>query len=101
MSYEKCKKRRWKVQGGGDRAQCKPGDAVTFGGPPENVIVSCQSTQPYGEGMYRGDSHTIVRANDYTISMDEPQRTITFTPAGGSVAGSWTAEDNGPWQGDG
>lgn len=101
MSYDKFRKRRWKVNRGGGLAQCKPGDAVNFDGPPESVIVSCQNTKPYGEGTYRGDSHTIVRANEYTISMDEPQRTIAFTPAGGSVAGSWTAEDNGPWQDDG
>jgi len=76
---------------------CEPKDLVTF-----TVIVSCGG-RPYAIGEYVPGTNTIARPNEFEIHLDEgPPRTITFTQLqGGQIAGSWTAEDQGPWPGDG
>ena len=84
-------------------AKCQPGQIVTFTGgpPPKPVIVSCNGTSPYGEGIYMEPTDTIERKGEYVIRMnreDPKLLKIDFCPQG-SLTGSWTAEDNGGWDG--
>lgn len=92
--------RSWKIISVEGDPLCKDMDLVTFlpklvnpGEPPEDVTISC-SDHTF-EGTYDGDSNAI-RGEDYVIKMQ-----ITFEQTGPPFAGSWTAEDNGPWPGDG
>jgi hypothetical protein len=96
MSYRTFKDRQWQVRAPSSDPSCPPGTIVTFRGPRGNVMVYCGTATPYAAGAYDRASHTIGKANEYTISMDEPNRTITFTREG-SFAGSWTADDKGAW----
>ena len=82
-------------------AKCQPGETVTFKGTQDSIVIFCGARQPYGEGEYDNDSRAIrsKKAGEYVISMAEAgtgRARIAFTPDG-SVAGSWTAEDQSPW----
>lgn len=102
MPYEEYQ-RSWKVIESNNAPECKPDDLVTF-----TVIVSCGG-RPFAIGEYDPDTNKIVRAGEYEIYINEvgTKRQIKFCPKNspigpdGSIAGSWTAEDNGPWPGDG
>lgn len=92
--------RRWKIIRVEGNPLCQDMDLVTFlpklvnpGEPPKEVAISCG--EHTFEGTYDGDSNTI-RGESYVIKLQ-----ITFEPIGPSFTGSWTAEDNGPWPGDG
>ena len=98
MDYEDYK-REWTVITEG-AAECPIGSTVTFEGPDNLVTVRCGEDTPYGEnnGMYKRESNTI-EVGDYVIRM---VRCVQLMPkAKGPIAGSWTAEDQGPWPGDG
>jgi hypothetical protein len=88
----------------GEASRCLPNEKVTFEGGPEKVMIFCDTRQPYGEGTYDKDSHAIrsKNAGEYVISMVEVgtgRARIELTADGstGSVAGSWTAEDQSSW----
>lgn len=95
MPYEDYQ-RKWIVKDS-NVPECTLDDLVTF-----TVIVSCGG-RPFTIGEYVPNTNTIAKAGEYEIHLVEGSpRTITFTQLqGGQIAGSWTAEDNGPWPGDG
>lgn len=101
MSYDDYL-RPWKVLPPVDpSAKCQPEETVTFEGTADKVMITCGNRRPYGEGAYDEVSDTIKskQAGGYVISMGEAgtgRARITLTPDG-SVAGSWTAEDQSPW----
>ena len=109
MGYLAYKGRKWRISAS-DVEDCKVGDTVTFDGLRGEVVVCCtdadgKSRQPYNPGQYIRSSNTIVKTNEYEISMtaDDPPK-ITFTRGSGRLrrrdTGSWTADDNGPWPGE-
>ena len=93
MDYEDYYKRTWKVITQDPTAECPFGSEVTFA--QDKVVVSCGGKPTY-EGIYFSDSNTI-KGDGYEIRMVQ---CIKFMPTEGLRAGSWTAEDQGPWPGD-
>jgi hypothetical protein len=90
--------RRWLVKKAGDSSMCKEGQEVIISGLPTEVNIECGTKSVYGLGWYDENTNTVKVMNDeYEIKLQ-----ITLTPkAGDSSGGSWTAEDQGPWPGDG
>ncbi len=110
MGYERYTSRQWKVIASDDAAKCTPDDIVTFGGESGEVNIRCKR---YVDGKYQDKpgepqepGKIIVGDDEYEIEMlvgtEVPRIKLTPVPKhAGSIAGSWTAEDHGPWQGDG
>jgi hypothetical protein len=102
MAYEEYQLGKWTVTET-QNAECARDALVTF-----TVIVSCGG-RPFAIGEYDRETNKIVRAGEYEICINEvgPKRQIKFLPKNGSIGpdgsitGSWTAEDPGPWPGDG
>ena len=99
MSYEDYTK-EWTVIMNEDSSLCKEGQKVKILGLPTDVNIICENENFYGMGMYDKDTNTIKSVNgEYEIRM---VLCIKFMPTtAGPRAGSWTAEDQGPWPGDG
>lgn len=101
MPYTNFRSRRWLVKTSGKDARCKPGDIVTFEGPRETVTLCCK---PYGEGKFEAVTESgEIKGTGYKVEMGVGEGNlgqITFTDSA-SADGSWTAEDRGPWPGDG
>jgi len=105
MPFEDFTNKEWKVIQNEDDSLCKKDAKVTFlvklrdkpdDGEPKQVKISCSNELAY-EGTYDENSDTI-KGNGYEIRR---VRCIKFMPTTeGSRAGSWTAEDQGPWPGD-
>jgi hypothetical protein len=108
--------RRWKVIQA-EMGSCEKGDDVAFlgklspPGTPDKVMTRCTRNNENidsFDGQYDKDTDTIngvTNGGAYEIRMVEvapdQKRQVKFTQQGGSRAGSWTAEDNGSWPGDG
>lgn len=107
MGYMAYKGQKWIVRTTDFPNECPVGTNVTFSGGRTAVTVNCGSNQPYGQGRYMRSSNTIKMPNEYEISMtegDPPTITFTLTRQSGlstQDTGSWTAEDGGPWPGEG
>jgi hypothetical protein len=99
MSFENFKK-DWTVIMNDESSLCKEGQKVEILGLLTEVNISCENKTFYDLGVYDKDTNTIKSVNgEYEIRM---VRCIKFIPTTeGRRAGSWTAEDQGPWPGDG
>jgi hypothetical protein len=99
MPYEEYQ-RKW-IVADSNLPGCEPDDLVTF-----TVIVSCGG-RPYVIGEYIPETNTIVGgAGEYEIRFEKgspgsPSKIVFTQSGGGRIAGSWTANDTGPWPGDG
>ena len=102
--YEKFKSRRWEVLKDpppGPDARCTAGEFVRFRGAEGAVDIRCDGSKRYADGMYKKDSHRIEVGDDQIVMIDDDQRIRFEAKVAGSFAGSWTAEDRGPWPIDG
>jgi hypothetical protein len=99
MSFENFKK-DWTVIMNDESSLCKEGQKVEILGLPTGININCENKNFYGLGVYDKDTNTIKSVNgEYEIRM---VLCIKFMPkTEGLIAGSWTAEDQGPWPGDG
>jgi len=99
MPYEDYTK-EWTVIMNGESSLCKEGQKVEILGLPTEVNISCGDENFYGIGRYDKDTNTIKGMKDeYEIHMVLCIKLIPKTES--LIAGSWTAEDQGPWPGDG
>ncbi len=94
--------RIWKVIHVEGDPPCQVGDDVTFPvklGESNDVTVSCsrEGATTTFNGRYDTGSDTI-KVDGYEIRM---VLCIKLMTTEGLIAGSWTAEDQGPWPGDG
>lgn len=79
---------------------CQDGDVITIGKPDSDnkVTIKCNKEDPAGfDGWYDEETNTI-KVDGYVIRLVQ---CIKLIPAEGLREGSWTAEDQGPWPGDG
>ena len=96
--------RRWKVSMS-DSAECKDGDEVTISGTEDNVTITCMEGKiiknPYPPGKYNKDTNRIeMKREDGTVAYQIGLQIMFTLPGQTPIAGSWTAEDQGPWPGD-
>lgn len=109
MNYEKdfIIDRNWIVQIAEELSKCPRKSRITFGGSDKNVEIRCDGDMPYPAGMYAVDSDGAgkITSDHYNIilKMAENPPRIEFSPAGlgGSIGGSWTADDIGSSGGGG
>ena len=96
MPLEDFTHKRWKVSRAEEGSPCELEEKVIIIEQPEKVVIQCGDKT--FDGWYDRETNTIQGEDDrYVIQLQ-----ITFTPKGGhSSGGSWTAEDHGPWHGDG
>jgi hypothetical protein len=91
--------KKWKVIEADPTAMCQPNDTVTFSqlvGLGGEVKTLCNENPVYGKAKYNKDTNRI-EVGDYEIRLQIECRLKNPN----SLTGSWTAEDQGPWPGDG
>ena len=104
MSFEDFQK-NWKVTTK-ESTECPEGSSVIISGTGDLVEITCKvgetSKNTYPPGRYNKDTNRIEEIReDGTDGYQIGFRMITFTPGKTPRTGSWTAEDQGPWPGDG
>lgn len=89
--------KQWKVITADETALCQPPDTVVFlVGLDGEVKIICNGKAAYEGGAYNKATNRI-EVGDYEIRL-----LIECKPKSSSlIGGSWTAEDQGPWPGDG
>jgi hypothetical protein len=91
--------KKWKVIEADKSALCQQDQTVSFSqlvGLEGEVKISCNENPVYGEAKYNKATNRI-EVGGYEIRLLIECKLKDSS----SIAGSWTAEDQGPWPGDG